>query len=122
MLVTSVPLVSPDGLTVEPHWVRVGGVHGFGVVSPSGRVAGSPAWLQSIARLDARMPDHAWPYESVENKSNIEIRGKRCKEARLICLWPPTIAFYVVRRSLAAQRCERQTRKYDSQPLKSNGL
>ena len=29
--------------TVEPHLVRVGGVHGFGVVSPSGKVAGSPA-------------------------------------------------------------------------------
>lgn len=29
---------------------RVGGVHGFGVVSPSGNSAGSPALPQSIAR------------------------------------------------------------------------
>src|ERR1700677_4560053 len=52
MLVTSVPLVSPEGFTVDPHCVRVGGVHGFVVVSLSGRVAGSPAPVHEIPRLD----------------------------------------------------------------------
>lgn len=66
------------------HCVRVGGVHGLGVVSPSGKLAGSPALLQSIARLFARMPDHACPYESAGNNSNIEIRGNRCEQSRLI--------------------------------------
>ena len=40
---------------------RVGGVHGFVVVSPSGKVAGRPAAGQLVPlggwRLDARMPD-----------------------------------------------------------------
>jgi len=61
------------------HWVRVGGVHGFGVVSPSGKVAGRPALLQSMARLGANIPDQACPYECTENKSKIEIRGKSCE-------------------------------------------
>jgi hypothetical protein len=37
---------------------RVGGVHGFAVVSPSGNVAGRPAFFQSMARLVARIPVH----------------------------------------------------------------
>src|SRR5271169_6537323 len=96
MFVRSVEAL-PDGLMVDPHCVRVGGVQGFGVVSPSGRVAGSPAFPQFIARLDASMPDHACPCESVENNSNIEIRGNRCAQWRLIYLWPPT-TFFVLRR------------------------
>jgi hypothetical protein len=67
----------------------LGGVHGFGVVSPSGNVAGSPAFDQLIARLDETTPDHDWPYESVENKSQTEIRGEKCN-LRFIYLWPPT--------------------------------
>jgi len=70
------------------HWVRAGGVQGFGVVSPSGSVAGRPELDQSHAREDERIPDHACPCESVENNSNIEIRGKR-SSLRLIYLWPP---------------------------------
>ena len=58
------------------HCVRPGGVHGFAVVSPSGRVGGSPAWFQSKARLGANIPDQDCPYEGVENNINIEIRGK----------------------------------------------
>ena len=56
---------------VEPHCVRVGGVHGFGVVSPSGSVAGSPALVQFVARPEERMLDHgccAWV--NPENKSD----------------------------------------------------
>ena len=53
----------------------VGGVHGFGVVSPSGNVGGSPAFDQLIARLDERTPDHDCPCESAEKKNSIEIRG-----------------------------------------------
>jgi hypothetical protein len=68
----------------------VGGVHGFGVVSPSGNVAGSPAFDQLIARLGERTPDHDWPYKSVENKSHIEIRGRKNNNLRFIYLWPPT--------------------------------
>ena len=71
MLVTSVPLVSPDGLTVAPHCVRVGGVQGFGVVSPSGRVGGSPPPVQLIARLDERIPDHACPKQGEESKKKM---------------------------------------------------
>ncbi len=80
----------------------VGGVHGFGVVSPSGRVAGSPDFAQSIARLDARIPDHACPCESVENNSNIEIRGKDARVASHL----PLASDDVLRRkvSLAMQR------------------
>lgn len=45
--------------TVMPAWAlvqagRVGGVHGFAVVSPSGRMAGSPACDQSMAREGQR--------------------------------------------------------------------
>jgi len=65
----------PEGLIVDPDCVRAGGVQGFAVVSPSGRVAGSPALDQLPARLDARIFDHDWPYESIENNSDIEIRG-----------------------------------------------
>jgi hypothetical protein len=36
---------------------RVGGVQGLGVVSPSGKVAGSPAFDQSMARLGERILD-----------------------------------------------------------------
>jgi hypothetical protein len=72
------------------HCVLVGGVHGLAVVSPLGSVAGNPAVLQSIARLEERMPVHDCPYENAEDNSNIEIRGKRCKLSRLIYLWPPT--------------------------------
>ena len=66
----------PDGTIVAPHWVRLGGVHGFGVVSPSGRVAGSPALDQLIARLDERTFDHDCPFESVENDSESVMREK----------------------------------------------
>src|ERR1035441_9004246 len=92
--------VPPDTVlqAAVTHCVRVGGVQGFGVVSPSGRVAGSPACVQSIARLGASVPDHACPYENVGNKSKIKIRGERCQQARLIYLWPPTTKFRVVRR------------------------
>jgi hypothetical protein len=79
---------------VDPHCIRVGGVHGFGVVSlppAEGMVAGSPATLQSIARLGASIPDQPCPYESVENNTKIEIRGNRCEN---IYLWPPTRKFY----------------------------
>ena len=41
------------------HGVRVGGVQGLGVVSPSGSVEGSPALDQSMARLGSRMPDQS---------------------------------------------------------------
>jgi hypothetical protein len=61
------------------HCVRAGGVHGFAVVSPSGRVGGSPAFFQSMARLGANIPDQACPYESAENKDKIAIRGKNCE-------------------------------------------
>ena len=68
MFVTSVPLVKPEGLIVEPHCVRVGGVQGFVVVSPSGRVGGSPAPVQLIARLGERIPDQACPKQGEESK------------------------------------------------------
>jgi hypothetical protein len=61
------------------HCFRAGGVHELGVVSPSGNVAGSPALLQSTARLGANIPDQDCPYECTENKSKIEIRGKNCE-------------------------------------------
>ena len=48
----------PEGVSVGPHCVLVGGVQGCGVVSPSGNVAGNPALLQSIARLELRIFDH----------------------------------------------------------------
>jgi hypothetical protein len=51
------------------HCVRVGGVHGFGVVSPLGSTAGNPALLQSIARLEDRTFDQGWPYAKAESNS-----------------------------------------------------
>ena len=48
-------------LRVLQSVLPVGGVHGFAVVSPSGKVAGSPDVVQSIAREDASTPDHSWP-------------------------------------------------------------
>ena len=47
----------PEGEMVEPYCVRTGGVHGFAVVSPSGRVDGSPAFDQLMALLGGSMPD-----------------------------------------------------------------
>ena len=44
-----------------------------------GMPPGIPVFVQSIARVGARMPDHAWPYESVENNSKIKIRGGTCE-------------------------------------------
>jgi hypothetical protein len=69
MLVKSVAAL-PEGVIVAPDCPRVGGVQGFGVVSPSGKVAGSPALDQLIARLDDRTLDHCCPNDSVE--TNIE--------------------------------------------------
>lgn len=48
---------------------------------PLGIPPGIPAFDQSIARFGARMPDHDWLYESVENNSNskIKTRGGRCE-------------------------------------------
>jgi hypothetical protein len=78
LMVVAVTLPPLTVLQAEvTHCVRVGGVHGLAVVSPSGKLAGSPAFDQSIARLDERMPDHACPYESAGNNRNIEIRGSR---------------------------------------------
>ena len=71
-----VPVIGEGEPEYAVQTVRVGGVHGFGVVSPSGKVAGSPALDQSIARLGASTPDHACPFDSVETNSNIEIGGK----------------------------------------------
>ena len=101
----------PNGLRVDPHCVRVGGVQGFDVVSPSGKVAGSPALPQSIARLDASVPDHACPYDNPENNSNIEIRGEQMQT--IASHLPLASDDDVLRRkeSLVAQRCRRQTRK-----------
>jgi hypothetical protein len=45
-------------VTVEPLCILVGGVHGFGVVSPSENIACRPACVQSMARLGERIPDH----------------------------------------------------------------
>ena len=36
--------------------------------------------------------------QSIENKRNIEIRGKRCEQSRLMYLWPRKITFCVVKR------------------------
>jgi len=65
---------------------------------------GIPACVQSVARAGVRMPDHACPYESVENNNNIKIRGERCESPRLIYLWPPTRTFTSYEESLAASR------------------
>jgi hypothetical protein len=63
----------PDGTgTVIPAWADVqadlvGGVHGFGVVSPSGKVAGRPAFFQSMAREgQSRFAQGAEPLPSVQ--------------------------------------------------------
>jgi hypothetical protein len=77
--------------TAIPAWaavqaVRVGGVHGFRVVSPSGRVACKPAWLQSMARLLEITPDHGCPYETIESNSIIEMRENIWEELRFIYL------------------------------------
>lgn len=115
--------VPPDTVlhALVTHCVRVGGVQEFGVVSPSGMVAGSPAFDQLIARLGASIPDHACPYESVENNSNIEIRGNKYEKLRLIYLWPPTATICVLKESLEVQSSERQTRKYSGKPPKNSG-
>ena len=78
MLATSVA-ATPVPVTLAHGVVLVGGVHGFGVVSPSDKVAGSPAVPQSIARLDERILDHDWPYETVESNSESQIIGKGCR-------------------------------------------
>jgi hypothetical protein len=63
---------TPEGLIVDPYCVdRAGGVHGFAVVSPSGNVAGSPAPVHVIARLDEMTPDHACPKHGTELKKKI---------------------------------------------------
>jgi hypothetical protein len=59
---------------VDPHCVRVGGVQGFAVVSPSGSVAGSPAFVHVPALLVARMFDHDWPKHGTEKRMS---RNKR---------------------------------------------
>jgi hypothetical protein len=68
LLLPQVDIVDPDC------------VHGpLGMESP-----GNPACVQSAARSAEMIPDHACPNENVENNSNIEIRGDRCEQARLI--------------------------------------
>jgi hypothetical protein len=65
-----------------------------------------------IALLGASTEDHDCPYENAGSNSNIEIRGKRCKQLRLIL--PLASDGDVLRReeSLAMQRSQRQTRRY----------
>jgi hypothetical protein len=59
---------APEGMgTVVPacpvvHAGRVGGVHGLGVVSPSGNVAGNPALVQFMAREEDSTFDHDWAH------------------------------------------------------------
>src|SRR5271155_3449199 len=81
MLVTSAELLV--GVTVDPHCVLAGGVQGFCVVSPSGRVAGSPAFDQLMARLVERTPDHgccAWT--KAENESDVQVHRRKDKRGR----------------------------------------
>jgi hypothetical protein len=53
----------------------VGGVHGFVVVSPSGKVGGSPAPVQLIARLDEMMFDQDCAEAGIaHSKETIRIR------------------------------------------------
>jgi hypothetical protein len=85
---TGEPL-APHAATVDPLCVH----ELSGEASP-----GSPARVQSVARGAEMMPDHACPYENVGNKSNIEIRGKKCVQWRLIYL--PVLG----QRSLASSR------------------
>jgi len=75
MLLRSVA-ATPEGAMVEPDCVRVGGVHGFAVVSLlrpplSVKLDGNPAVVQLIARLDERIPDQLWPKHGKENKRKI---------------------------------------------------
>ena len=68
---------------------RVGGVHGLGVVSPSGKVAGSPAFFQSIARLELRMLDQegcAWARVEANNDTQNKANGNRRKWFIRACL------------------------------------
>jgi hypothetical protein len=65
------------------HCVLVGGVQGFGVVSPSGRVGGSPAPVQLIARLGERIPDHACPKQGDESKKKMS--------NNLVIVWAPRL-------------------------------
>jgi hypothetical protein len=72
-----------------PAWVllqadRTGGVHGFAVVSPSGRVAGSPAFDQSIARLFAMIPDQGGVPALALGEIQIAIREMKLAKERLI--------------------------------------
>src|SRR5277367_3345790 len=62
---------------VDPHCFRGGGVHGFGVLSPSGNVAGSPAVDQSSARLGARMPDHGSAKQGVATDNDVQTMENR---------------------------------------------
>jgi hypothetical protein len=50
-----------------------------------------------MARLEAKTPFHACPYENPENDNTIEIRGNRYEKSRLIYLFPLTI-LYVLRK------------------------
>ena len=105
-------LPPPDGLRVLQR-VRVGGVQGFGVVSPSGKVGCKPALPQLMARLVVRIPDHACPYESVENNSNIEIMGNL---SRLIYPQPSEDNSVPRKESLMMPCDQRQNRKYSGGP------
>ena len=75
MLERSVAAV-PEGMIVEPYCVREGGVQGLAVVSTfvpplSVKVAGSPAFDQSMARLGDRIPLHGyWAREVAETVSD----------------------------------------------------
>jgi hypothetical protein len=65
----------PEGVIVEPNCVvRLGGVHGFVVVSPSGNVAGNPAFDQLMARLGDRMPDHDCPKHGADKNNMITLK------------------------------------------------
>jgi hypothetical protein len=98
--------------TVDPHCVRVGGVHGFNVVSPSGRVAGNPAFVQSIALLEERMPDQgccAWAKK--ENESDVpRRRDKQNREYLKLGLLQKAISTGGRTKSLAAVGYDRALR------------
>jgi len=77
---------TPEGLIVDPYCVLVGGVHGLLVVSPSGSVAGSPAFDQLIARLVERTLDQgccAW----TKAESEIDVQIKANKRERWYVIW-----------------------------------
>jgi hypothetical protein len=40
-----------------------------------GMPPGTPAFVQSVARAEGRMPDHDCPYKQAEESSNIETRA-----------------------------------------------